>query len=351
MTGMTAAHSASPSVSVLLPLYDCGDELSAAFDRLARTDLQHCEIVMVDDGSTDGTARMAQDFADAMPGARLVRHERNRGVAATRNAALAHARGEYVWFVDWDDAWDPAIVQKMLAAAHAHDADVVICRAARASAIGARGPIIDGLRDDAVMSGRQAFELVLRGRIQGYLWSKLIRRNVLPPDPFPALRSQEDFGGIVPVLAAASRVVTVGEVLYVHLTRQGSLTNSVEAPLDGLAASRAIAHTTAKALGPDADLARLLTYFDYGLYYLALANTACRLGVTAEYVRSHLDEARAGMSWRGLGAVARVSPSTALRAAVVKVTGRHYVHVYRGYVRARQAVRQRLERPVPRGGR
>ena len=318
--------------------------MTSALKRLVATDLHDCELVIVDDGSTDGTAERARDFAGARHGVRFFRNEQNRGVATTRNHALAQARGEYIWFVDWDDAWDPSIVQKMLKAARAHDADVVICRAMRAPALGARGPIIDGLRRDTVVSGSQAFELVLRGRVQGYLWSKLIRRDALPPNPFPIQRAQEDFGGIVPVLASASRVAMVGEVLYVHLTRQGSLTNSVEAPLDGLKASRAVAHRTAIELGGGDRLGRLLAVFDYGLYFIPLATTATRLGVSDEYVRPYLDEARAGMAWRELPGIFAMAPVTAARAAVVMVAGRHYPRVHRCYVRVRAFVRRQAAR-------
>lgn len=339
-----------PEVTAIATLYNCGPALEGALRLLAATDLTDCELLVIDDCSSDGTGEVAQRFAASTPGARYLRNDQNLGVAATRNRALTHARGRYVWFLDWDDDWEPGIVQSLLRTAKAENADVVVCRAMRIAAVGENGPVIDGLPRRVVMSGEETFELALRGRIQGYLWCKLLRRDRLPEPMFPIQRSQSDFGGLVPVLASAQRVATVSEVLYRHVLRPGSITNVAEAPLDGLRASRQVVHRTAATLPTSRRLERLLDYYDYRLLYLALANTACRLGVTDDYVNRYLAEAVEGMRWSRLPAVARISVGTAARCALVKVADRRYVDVYRGYIRLRGAAKRRW-RPGARGGR
>lgn len=331
-------------VSVVLPLHRCGPEVEECFDRLDATDLTGCEIVVVDDGSDDGTADRARAFAARRADVRLIVLPRNGGVAAARNAALRVARGAYVWCVDWDDRWEPDIVARMLARARATDADVVVCRAGRDTPAGpGRVPeVLDGLPHATVLDGPAAFDLVLRGVLRGYLWSKLVRRSLLPDDPFPAMRSQSDFCGIVPVLAAAGRVATEPALLYHHLTRAGSITNSRDPRLENFTACREVVHRVAgrtPPVPPDRRRRDGLLHYDYRFWHLATANTALRL-VTSDAESAAL-VARSARAMRPgeLARLARIAPGTAARCLLVAATGARYGQVYRAAVALRSSRR------------
>ncbi len=96
-----------PRVSVVLAVYNG----AATVDDAARTVLaqtfEDFELLLVDDGSTDGTARVLEALARGDARARVVTLPRNRGRSAARNAGIAAARGEYVAVIDADDAWRP----------------------------------------------------------------------------------------------------------------------------------------------------------------------------------------------------------------------------------------------------
>jgi glycosyltransferase involved in cell wall biosynthesis len=91
-----------PCVSVIVPAYNRERYLGAALDSVLAQDYRPLEIVVVDDGSTDGTARVARAYPDVR-----YLHQANQGVAAARNAGIAASRGELIAFLDSDDLWAP----------------------------------------------------------------------------------------------------------------------------------------------------------------------------------------------------------------------------------------------------
>jgi glycosyltransferase involved in cell wall biosynthesis len=90
-------------ISCVIPAYNAERYLREAAESALRQSLPPCEIVIVDDGSTDGTADLAATLGNPI---RLIRQAR-RGAAAARNAAVAASTGELVAFLDADDVWEP----------------------------------------------------------------------------------------------------------------------------------------------------------------------------------------------------------------------------------------------------
>ena len=103
-------------VSIIVPCYNSTRYLSACVDSVLAQTMPDFEVLLIDDGSTDGTLALAQ--ALAARDARLrVLHQENAGVSAARNLGLAHARGEWITFVDSDDLLAPDALEIMLSAA------------------------------------------------------------------------------------------------------------------------------------------------------------------------------------------------------------------------------------------
>src|SRR3989442_1887498 len=92
-----------PCVSVVIPVYNGERYLADAIQSVRDQTYQNFEVIVVDDGSTDGSAEVAQSFGEAI---RYV-HEANGGVCKARNTGMAVARGGYLAFLDQDDLWLP----------------------------------------------------------------------------------------------------------------------------------------------------------------------------------------------------------------------------------------------------
>jgi glycosyltransferase involved in cell wall biosynthesis len=116
--------SPDPSVSVVIPTRDRWELLSRSALRSAldQEDLDH-EVIVVDDGSTDGTAERLAELDE--PRLRVVRHETSKGVAQARNTGVAAARGEWVAFLDDDDLWSPWKLRRQIDAGRRAEAGFV----------------------------------------------------------------------------------------------------------------------------------------------------------------------------------------------------------------------------------
>ncbi len=104
----------SPVLSVVVPAYNAQDYLARALDSLTGFGAD-VEVVVVDDGSTDGTAALAQQYVDAHPGAVRLLRKANGGHGSAINTGLAHAQGAYLKVVDADDWLDPDAFAQVLA--------------------------------------------------------------------------------------------------------------------------------------------------------------------------------------------------------------------------------------------
>lgn len=104
----------SPAVSVIVPTFNREHFLGVALESVRAQTFRDLEVIVVDDGSTDGTRVMLEELAETDPRFRY-HHQRNRGVASARNAGLDLATGAYVAFLDSDDAWRPWHLELMLA--------------------------------------------------------------------------------------------------------------------------------------------------------------------------------------------------------------------------------------------
>ena len=103
-----------PRVSILTPAYNAADFLAATINSVLRQTEPDFELLVVDDGSTDATAAIAESFAARDPRVRVIR-QNNAGTAAARNTAIAHASGEVFALLDSDDLWLPDFLATHLA--------------------------------------------------------------------------------------------------------------------------------------------------------------------------------------------------------------------------------------------
>ena len=112
-------------LSVIIPFYHVEAYIDACLERVARMPEADCEVLLVDDCGSDGSADIAAAYAREHANFRVIRREKNGGLSAARNTGLAKAQGEYVYFLDSDDLPEPEALIGMVHEAQAQALDVV----------------------------------------------------------------------------------------------------------------------------------------------------------------------------------------------------------------------------------
>jgi glycosyltransferase involved in cell wall biosynthesis len=222
-------HDDSPVVSVIMPVYNGAQWLSAAVESVLAQTLSNLELLIVDDASVDDTARIAEQFATRDPRVHLLRQASNRGQAAARNLALERARGVWIAPVDADDEIRPDRLLLLAEAGEREHADLI------ADGIlfhGARRP---GFPAELMTWQRNAqeaqllsAEALIRSSILGYL-KPLMRRRFLDECNLrysEDLRFAEDFHLYVRALFCGARFLLYPESHYIYRQTPASASRS-----------------------------------------------------------------------------------------------------------------------------
>jgi hypothetical protein len=332
----------TPLVSIIVTFHNNIDHVATALQLIDAQTFTDAELLLVDDGSSDGTTAALAAAAKVRPRAELVAISPNGGVASARNHAVSVARGEFIWFVDCDDVWEPNILESLAAAARDTGSDIVNCRAVRGSSAENRESTpLDGMPELTTVDHQDAVRALVRRILRGYLWNKLIRRELMGVDPFPKLSSQSDYAGVIGMVGRAKSVTFLPEVLYTHLVRPGSITNGSNPNLRNLEYCWQHARELAVSSGAFEANDRELEFFDYTEYYVAAIDTFYRSGSDSAASIAQLREIRKAMK---LGAILRVMRrdfTVGAAALGFTLTGSAFGRAYRVYRRAsRRAVFQ-----------
>ena len=114
-------------VSIIVPVYNVENYLEKCLNSLVAQTLQEIEIVVVNDGSTDNSQAIIQDFQSRFPDKIKTFQKQNGGLSDARNFGLKHSSGEFIGFVDSDDYVSETMFEEMYTLAKVHQAQMVIC--------------------------------------------------------------------------------------------------------------------------------------------------------------------------------------------------------------------------------
>ena len=205
-------------ISVIIPTYNRERTLLRAVNSVLGQTYGNIELIVVDDGSKDGTADSLKEISD--PRLRLVRTESNMGACAARNLGIAMAQGEWVAFQDSDDFWYPEKLEKQLAALVSHHADIVFCAMRLTRPDGKTGSAVP---DPSLPSGEYLYEKLLERSIAS---TQVIlgRRECFLCEPFDDQMPRMQDWDLVLRLSKKYRIYFLNEVLADAFLQPDSLT-------------------------------------------------------------------------------------------------------------------------------
>ena len=216
-------------LSVIIPFYHVEAYIGACLARAAELPAQECELLLVDDCGTDGSAALAQAFAREHANARVIRRAQNGGLSAARNTGLAEARGEYVYFLDSDDIPEPQALYAMVCRARDAQMDVIKGRFVffdDETGDETPGPAIP---ETGVMTGAALLAQQCRADVyEPMVWQCAYRRAFLAEHALQMAEGLlfEDELFQAPALLAAQRAQAVTDVILRYRQRAGSIMKS-----------------------------------------------------------------------------------------------------------------------------
>lgn len=215
-----------PLVSVIVAVYNVEHYLERCVDSLLSQTYANHEILLVDDGSTDGSAAICDDYANRNRTVAVV-HKENGGLSDARNAGLLVASGDYVVFVDGDDLVAPCYIEHLMIPILNGDANFAICDLLETANPDVLLSSRQGSRDIALYSSEEALIECLKGeKLTVSACGKLGKRSLWISHPFPAGQVYEDLFTIPCLISQAGVVAHVPERLYGQVMREGSITRT-----------------------------------------------------------------------------------------------------------------------------
>ena len=215
-----------PLISVIIPVYNGEIYLMECIESIQRQTYAPLEIILVDDGSRDNTGKLCDKCASTDSRIQVI-HQNNQGLSGARNSGIRQSSGEYIAFVDGDDAISEDYVEFLWTQIHLTGADISCCgfhQIHRLSEI----PLWQGKVHSGILSGEEALRIALyQKNIPDYsAWNKLFRRDLFTTIRFPEGRLFEDLGTVIYLMHHCSRVAYSNVPKYYYRQHSESILRS-----------------------------------------------------------------------------------------------------------------------------
>ena len=218
--------------SVLIPVYKVEEYLEACIQSVLQQTYEDYEIVLVDDGSPDGSGAICDRFADSYPDKVKVIHKENEGVLLARNDAIRHAKGDVVVFLDGDDCLRQDALMQLHEAFAKHQCDMVLYNYSKDPACATPGVKVPFTHDQCLEgeSKKQLYKLLCDVSYLNGLCFKAIKKEIaellLDHEQWRHVTNGEDLLCSLPLVTAAKRIVYIDQALYYYRQRPGSAVHS-----------------------------------------------------------------------------------------------------------------------------
>ena len=207
-------------ISIVIPVFNVRDYIKQCVDSVIRQTYSELEIILVDDGSTDDSGQICDEYEKQDCRIKVI-HKANGGLSDARNAGIRVATGKYIGFVDSDDWIEPEMYEKLYAVICDGKAEISICGFFREYR---NKSLKCCCKETLSLSSEQALgELIKGSNVQDHACTKLFLRDLWQGVDFPAGMYFEDIRTIYKLIAKAGRVQVINAPLYHYRQRKGSI--------------------------------------------------------------------------------------------------------------------------------
>ncbi|WP_303840096.1 glycosyltransferase [Selenomonas ruminantium] len=214
-----------PLISVIIPVYNVEDYLRECLDSVVGQTYKNLEIIVVDDGSTDSSGQICDEYANKDERIKVI-HKENGGLSDARNAGLDICTGEYIGFVDSDDYIKSIMYERMYNVAEKENADIVGCHQVWVIDGNVRSaPRENNLKYTNYDDKAEMIRYMLNSKGLVSACFKLYKRKIFSEVRFFINRTSEDAFFITDSVKKAQRMTVITDELYYYRMRIGSITH------------------------------------------------------------------------------------------------------------------------------
>lgn len=216
-------------ITIIVPVFNVLKYLPKCLNSILCQTYTNIEVIVVDDGSTDGSEVICDDFATKDSRVKVI-HQSNQGLSEARNVGLTRANGEYIGFVDSDDWISHRMYERMYDELIKNKADITACGKYTATD---KGVYLkkQGYSDTTkVLTRKEALiSLTTFKEISNSACDKLYRKSTLLVNPFPQGRYYEDLYSMSDILNRCNKIVYIDTPYYYYYLRENSITHTFSA--------------------------------------------------------------------------------------------------------------------------
>ena len=215
-------------ISVIIPVYNVEDYLHYAIESLGKQTYKNFEIILVNDGSTDDSGKLCDEYSEKYSNVRVF-HKENGGLSDARNFGVQKAKGEFITFLDPDDYLEAYSLELLASVQKQHNCDIVSTRvkATELYNVYSNHSLTEEDIKNVIVMDRDVFlEEAFYDKVATVsACGKLYRKSILEI-PFPKGRIYEDLYIISEHVEKANKIVHTPIQIYNYYKRQGSIVNS-----------------------------------------------------------------------------------------------------------------------------
>lgn len=218
-------------VSVIVPVYNVKDYICDCIDSIINQKYKNMEIILSDDGSTDGCGEICDKYAQKDNRIKVI-HDKNMGLSEARNRGIRIGQGRYITFVDSDDVLDDGFVYNLVKAANSYDADIAVAGYCTFHTVSDINMIVkqrenDIQNDIEILSEKHLYDKEFLKRETTCLtvaWGKVYKRTLFEAIEYPVSKLHEDTFTTYKLMYKARKVVYLKNKLYYWRENPDSIT-------------------------------------------------------------------------------------------------------------------------------
>lgn len=217
----------TPLVSVIIPAYNCEKYIKRCIEAVLSQTYKNIEIIVVNDGSTDGTELVCLEYTEYI----VYAYQKNAGPSAARNKGIDLAKGEYITFADADDYMNTDYIQTLIELIEKYNVKIAMCSYFKAdNTTKVVGPKRKKVREIIISADDALCNLFYKKKIMPYAFLKLYSAEIICGQRFPLeLHLGEDLQFVYELLHKGYSVAYTDKELYVYCQNETSITHTFNA--------------------------------------------------------------------------------------------------------------------------